>query len=76
MAKPTYKKVQPYPKSILADPRVDHISDERGNGDGIWVYLNLQYYNTYLECHAIHEHTYKECVEQLNNHVISKAQNA
>ena len=72
----TYKKVQPYRKSILADCRVDYISDERSNGDGIWIYLKLEYYNTYLECHAIHERTYKECVEQLNHHVIKKTDNA
>ena len=71
-----YKKVQPYRKSILSDSRVDYISDERGNGDGIWVYLKMEYYNTFLECHAIHEHTFKDCAEQLNNHVITKTPNA
>jgi len=61
-----YKKATTYTHLNL-DSRVDWISDERGNGDGIWVYLKEGFINTHLECGTIHEHTVAECCDQLNN---------
>ena len=64
-----HKKARTY-NDILNDPRVDSVSDERGYGDGIWVYLKKGYINQRLECGTIHEHTIAECCQQLNEEVI------
>jgi len=45
---------------IRNHPLVESISDERGNDDGIWIYL-ISGYISDLECGIIHEHTVKEC---------------
>ena len=63
-----HKKARTY-NDILNDPRVDSVSDERGYGDGIWVYLKQGYINQRLECGTIHEHTIAECCQQLNEEV-------
>jgi|TARA_R100000030_G_scaffold19852_1_gene14149 hypothetical protein len=64
----TYKKARTY-ADMERDPRVDWISDERGTGEGIWVYLKEGYINDHLECGTIHEHTVAECCLQLNTQV-------
>ena len=61
-----YKKATTYTHLSL-DSRVDWISDERGSGDGIWVYLKDGYTNIRLDSGYIHEHTVAECCDQLNN---------
>ena len=63
-----YKKATTY-SHLNLDSRVDWVSDERGSGDGIWVYLKEGFINTRLECGTIHEHTVAECCNQLNNEV-------
>lgn len=68
----SYKKVQPTQRAILADPRVQYISDERATGEGIWIYLKTDFVNTFLECSMIHERTLKDCVQQLNHHVCTR----
>jgi hypothetical protein len=43
--------------------RVDEISDERGNGDGYWIYLKPGWINPLLGAHLVHEYTVKDCME-------------
>lgn len=50
---------------------IDSISDERGNGDGWWIYLKPPFFNPQLECQTIHEQKLataisilKECVNK------------
>ena len=57
---------------IVRDIRVDTVSDERGCGDGIWIYLKKEYVNVRLDSGDIHEHTVAECCYQLNNEVIER----
>jgi hypothetical protein len=64
-----HKKARTY-NDILKDPRVDSVSDERGYGDGVWVYLKQGYINICLDSTFIHEHTIAECCQQLNEEVI------
>ena len=54
---------------MINDPRVESWSDERGMGDGIWIYLKRPYYNEFLECGTIHEQTVKRCLEVFNFYV-------
>ena len=61
-----YKKATTYTHLSL-DSRVDSISDERGSGDGIWIYLKDGYRNAVLDSGLIHEHTIAECCYQLNH---------
>lgn len=56
-------------KQILADQRVKEISDERENGDGIWVYLKKGFWNFELETHCIHEQTIGGAYEALKSSV-------
>ena len=63
-----YKKARTYTHLAL-DSRVESVSDERGSGDGIWVYLRGGYVNLTLDSGYIHEHTVAECCDQLNNDV-------
>lgn len=42
---------------IKADPRVREVSDERGMGDGIWIYLKDGFVNSSTECSMVHEST-------------------
>lgn len=46
-------------------PLVAEVSDERGNGDGIWCYLKPGHKLPDEEVHAIHEDTVAECREKL-----------
>ena len=50
------------PKTILKDGRIQEISDERGGGDGIWVYLKPGFINIESETHMIHEDSWKEVI--------------
>lgn len=45
---------------ILAHPKVASISDERGMGDGFWVYLKKGWQND-PETHCIHENSPTRC---------------
>jgi hypothetical protein len=40
---------------------IDEISDERGGGDGYWVYLKAGWIDADGETHCVHEDTPKEC---------------
>lgn len=64
-----FKKARTY-NDLTLDPRVDSISDERGYGDGVWVYLKQGYVNIRLDSTFIHEWTIADCCEQLNEEVI------
>ena len=64
-----FKKVRTL-RDLRNDPRVQSVSDERGIGDGIWVYLKEGFTNERLECSTIHEYTVAECCGQLNEEVI------
>jgi hypothetical protein len=55
---------------IAKDIRVKYVSDERGIGDGIWIYLEEGYIATTLEGTVIHEQTVRECLQELNYQVI------
>ena len=57
---------------ILADPRVDAISDERGSGEGFWVYTtsfcmdSMPSGHEESAClHTIHEDSPTECYKRL-----------
>lgn len=47
---------------IKADPRVVDVSDERGAGDGYWVYLDYGWYYEEQGSHIIHEDTPTQCL--------------
>lgn len=66
MTETTKEKKPRWPRSIAevkADPRVADFSDERGNGDGIWIYLVAGYDNGSPETHAVSEDTVAEALE-------------
>jgi hypothetical protein len=48
---------------------IAEISDERGNGDGIWVYLKKPYADFYFDSYSptrqIHEQSIKEVISRL-----------
>lgn len=44
---------------LTAHPWVEEVSDERGMGQGIWIYLKPGH--QWDGCHTIHEFTVKEC---------------
>jgi hypothetical protein len=48
---------------------IDEISDERGNGDGIWVYLKKPYadfyFDSYYPTRQIHEWSVRAIVDRL-----------
>lgn len=41
-------------------PWVDAFSDERGSGEGLWVYLKPEYFCALMECRVLHEDTVAE----------------
>lgn len=59
-------KVSPrWPRSmaeVKRDPRVRDVSDERGMGDGVWIYLVAGYDNGSPETHAVSEDTVGEAL--------------
>jgi hypothetical protein len=50
---------------IARHPLVADVSDERGYGDGIWVYLKDGFINSNTDTCAIHEDTVAECLALL-----------
>lgn len=50
---------------IEKHPLVSSISDERGYGDGIWVYLKDGFINANTDTASIHEDTVAECLALL-----------
>lgn len=51
-------------KAILNHPAVESVSDERGSGDGYWVYLHPGWCKE-PELNSIHEETPLECLREL-----------
>ena len=65
MTSKTETKIR-WPRSIAevkADPRVTDFSDERGNGDGVWIYLVAGYDNGDPQSHVISENTLTKALE-------------
>ena len=54
---------------ILNDPKVLEISDERGNGDGIWVYFHYGWRVCEDFVHQVHEDTWPECLRKVKSAV-------
>ena len=50
---------------IAKHPLVQDVSDERGYGDGIWVYLKDGFINANTDTASIHEDTVAECLALL-----------
>ena len=50
---------------IKSNPKVRDVSDERGIGDGFWVYLKD--HHTCDGVHAIHEDTPEQCLRELKH---------
>lgn len=50
---------------IKAHPAVEGISDERGMGDGFWVYLKDGWVYDNPGEHALHEDSPSECLKML-----------
>ena len=48
-----------------ADPRVESFSDERGTGDGLWLYLAEPYYCPDTETGTVHEFSVREVLDSL-----------
>lgn len=46
---------------------VADVSNETGNGDGWWIYLQEPHFNPQLECSIIHEDTLTECIKILKD---------
>ncbi len=57
-----------YRQKIREDNRVAGISDERGRGDGIWVYLTSGYVWA-GQYSSIHEQTWRACYRELRKSV-------
>jgi len=68
-----FKKVYTL-KQIANDPRVECISDERGFGDGLWIYLKKPYVNSHLETTFIHEDKVADLMWQMNGAVVEADQ--
>ena len=50
---------------IARHPLVQDISDERGYGDGFWIYLKDGFINEATDTSGIHEETVAECLALL-----------
>jgi SPX domain protein involved in polyphosphate accumulation len=52
---------------------IDEISDERGNGDGIWVYLKHEWadfnFDPYHPTRQIHEWSVRDILSRINSGV-------
>ena len=59
--------------------KIDCISDERGNGDGWWIYLKKEYadlnFDPYWNCRQIHEQTLAKCISRLKGAELITAEN-
>jgi hypothetical protein len=51
-------------KNISLKKALAYWSDERENGDGVWLYLRKGFINSEAGIHCYHEQTKKECLEQ------------
>lgn len=55
---------------------IDEISDERGNGDGIWVYLKKPFadfnFDPWSPTRQIHEQTVREILERFKFNRVRK----
>lgn len=61
----TSKKLN-LPKSLQRfASKITDVSDERGSGDGYWVYLKKGWINTLSETHCIHEDTITDCAKEM-----------
>ena len=50
--------------------KIESVSDERGMGDGCWVYLaDGLMDNSNHQCHIIHEDTFRECITYIRDAV-------
>lgn len=55
-------------KLIQNHPRVEDISDERGSGDGCWVYLKRGWGERgNPQCHTIHEDTWSDVLRAVRD---------
>jgi hypothetical protein len=54
-------------QDIKKHPAVYFVSDERKNGEGIWIYLRGDYWCDDMECRTIHEHTIPEIIEKFRS---------
>lgn len=57
-------------EKVLADPRIEEVSDERGSGDGIWVYTKPGFHDGYDPrgpTHAVHEDTWRDVLRQMRS---------
>ena len=50
---------------IKNDQRVREVSDERGLGDGFWVYLKDGFCGDDMGCHIIHEDSPSACLKAM-----------
>jgi hypothetical protein len=62
------KKDLPHCLRKYAD-RIASISDERGYGEGCWVYLKDTFWSDVMGCRTIHEDSWKACVELVEDAV-------
>lgn len=58
-------------KSLLNNKKVQSVSDERGNDDGIWVYLKDEFADFTNDPHhptrQIHEDTVEQCMARVKS---------
>ena len=54
---------------LREDPRVEEISDERGEDAGYWIYFVPGWINTEADIHMIHEDTVKEVLAVFRNYI-------
>lgn len=54
---------------IRSHPAVEDVSDERRQGDGIWLYLKTGWFNANLQCTVVHEPTWSACEDELKRYV-------
>ena len=50
---------------LVADPRVTSVSDERDDGDGVWIYLAPDWWNPQDECSVVHRDTMRDAMRSL-----------
>lgn len=71
ISKNKFKKVTSF-NGALNDHRVDSISCDYSTGEkSYWIFLKGGYVCVSMECHTIRESTIRQCLDMLNNDVIS-----
>lgn len=65
----TFKKARNL-KSFDQHPLVESVSDERGSGDGVWVYLRPGWHCSETGTHAVHEDSVEAVVRCFNESVL------